>query len=807
MLPAAILHAFAFVLLATRPAAAAPRTVPDSAAAPAKIVRQFPAVEVRSPLHDLRSAQVVHAVREDVLHSLPADGLAGVVALQPGVVAQGGELHVRGGRAGETAMVLDGVSLLEPLRGSATSVPLAALRAAELASGAPDARDAATLAGVLTLRPSDPGARPSGEWSWQGSGEREHRFDRASARISAPLPATGWGVIAAGEGTFDDTWMPRLRSRSGSTVLGVPLGWRARNDAALSLRLAPVANPRRTSLQLLAGRSVREPFDPQWSVDGYVFVPANPKLPPVYSDVPLPGYARYRAADHLAITDDRRLAAIATGELPFAPLRTLVTLGWLRDRTVTATGGTRGVEGRITRPRYLNPEDVDLLHVFWGDDPYVRQADTDTWTLRADGVRATRTNGLLQAGLGTTYEAVAVRSTDWFATGWSQNGDPLMVPIDTVRAFRAFAPGGFAYVQDRWEHAGMILDVGLRLDLWTAGPQADRQSLPADGRVLATWSPRFAVAYPVSVRDVFTLAYARVHQAPPRDLLYDSRTVASNREPLGNPALEPATAIGVDAALKHLLSATSAIQLAVFVRDVYGQPGARLVRAGSGPANLRYVGEDEGQAVGGEAEFVRDDGDGRRVSLSWTWMQAWGNESRSAGDPYGVLRESRSTLRADTPLSWDQRHTLRAHAAWRARGGWAFAWTTQASSALPWTPKPLRAPQTDAGAIDSRRLDTFEATDVDVRWAPKRARGWELSCSIRNLFDHRGESLATVDGYPNPYVNTTYDDYGAHRTLTGRGGGGWWVVPSLGSPYWIDVHDPRLSNPPRAVRFGLATRW
>jgi hypothetical protein len=68
--------------------------------------------------------------------------------------------------------------------------------------------------------------------------------------------------------------------------------------------------------------------------------------------------------------------------------------------------------------------------------------------------------------------------------------------------------------------------------------------------------------------------------------------------------------------------------------------------------------------------------------------------------------------------------------------------------------------------------------------------------------------VATVDGYPNPAINTLYDDYGAYRTETGQGGGAYWLQPADGSPgHWVPVHDPRLLNPPRTVRFSLGASF
>ena len=113
---------------------------PESATARPRVVRTFPPFEVRALLPDLASSQTVHAIPGSALRGFPVDNLTDLIALQPGVVAQAEQLHVRGGRAGETVVSLDGLGMNEPLRRRAMEVPLLALASAELVSGAPDAR-------------------------------------------------------------------------------------------------------------------------------------------------------------------------------------------------------------------------------------------------------------------------------------------------------------------------------------------------------------------------------------------------------------------------------------------------------------------------------------------------------------------------------------------------------------------------------------------------------------------------------------------------------------------------------------------
>src|SRR5262245_59805395 len=99
----------------------------DTAATP-KIVRRLEEFVVRGTrLHDPRSSETVHLLPSRTLRALPLDHLADAIALKAGVVAEAGELHVRGGRTGELRFVIDGVALNEPLRDRPPELPLLAI--------------------------------------------------------------------------------------------------------------------------------------------------------------------------------------------------------------------------------------------------------------------------------------------------------------------------------------------------------------------------------------------------------------------------------------------------------------------------------------------------------------------------------------------------------------------------------------------------------------------------------------------------------------------------------------------------------
>ncbi len=783
---------------AARRVTAPPDTVAaGTAAAPVRVVRQFPAIEVRALLHDLRSSQTVHEIPAAALRAYLVDDLAAVVALQAGVVVQGDELHVRGGRAGETLVSLDGLTLNEPLRHRPMELPLLALRGAELVSGAPESRYVGALAGVLDLHTVDPSDRISGAWRWQSDGGLDTRFDRVSARMSAPLHVRGLGVVVAGDATLDDTALPALRTNGRRRVLGRSFGWRAENRLLGYLKLAPIARPQMVAAQVLASRRVHEPYDPAWTLDGWTGFDAYGG--PIFSPVEASGLTHYHAADHLPTTDDRRVASLLTASVLRGTRRGTLALGWLRTRTFAGVGGAHAIPAAPPGVFYDLDPAGDPFHVIGGDFPLYRVSGSDVVSLRGDVETAHRSGGAIRFGAGFTYESVWLDELD--ATVHSRPG----VPADSFRTYHAFAPGGFAYGQGRWQSGGLVLNAGLRAQYHSAGPQAEHQTLPgARGRL--SLLPRLGIAYPLSARDVFSMAYVRVDQAPERDLLYDRRTAISNRQPLGNPALPPATMISYEAALKHVLGATWALQSSFFYRDVAHMAGARDYRTPGGAIDPRYTDEDQASAAGFELSLIHAAHEQRRLEARYTFMHAWGYESRPEGDPYGPLRDVSTAPFGERPLSWDRRHSLVCSGLWSWRKRWSLAWSSTVGSPLPWTPKPRREQLADLTLVNSRRFGWTETTHLNASWSPPYALGLTLGLEVRNLFDDRSELAAAVDGYPNRVINTIYDDYGAYRTETGLAGGAYWTNGS-GTPGWVPVHDARLFHPPRAVRMSVGRAW
>jgi len=335
---------------------------PPTSASPdsTRIVRRFPAIEVTAGrVHDMRSSASVHIVTADALRDLPVNSLSQILALQPGGVAIGEDLHVRGGRAGETHWTLNGVSLNEPLRDRAPEVPLMAVERADLLAGGLDAEYAGSLAGVIDLKTWNPSERASGAVRWMSTGRRGTAYDWLGGRASTPLGVGGLGLVGAGEARLDDQFLPARLSRGREALLGRRFGWRNDNHVLGWGKLARIANPQALSLEVLGSRVVSQPYDPMFSWDDSVltYVQFNPcDVCPTVLDSISP---YYRASDHQPMSETRRLVATLQASRLGTRVQWHVATSWQHGSELTSPGLAR--EPRDLLPEYIRRPEAEEL--------------------------------------------------------------------------------------------------------------------------------------------------------------------------------------------------------------------------------------------------------------------------------------------------------------------------------------------------------------------------------------------------------------------------------------------------------------
>ncbi|MDM7924659.1 MAG: TonB-dependent receptor [bacterium] len=158
-------------------------------------------------------------VGADEISNLPVRNVEDVLQLQAGVIRQGGDIHIRGGRRGEVAYWVDGVSTTDVFNGAnGVSVETNSIQEMQVVSGTFNAEYGQAMSGIVKYITKEGGERFSGEISgyvgdyvsndpifnilkgWSPSTNAYTGVTTAAGRYENPLKK--FNPVANGEATF-----------------------------------------------------------------------------------------------------------------------------------------------------------------------------------------------------------------------------------------------------------------------------------------------------------------------------------------------------------------------------------------------------------------------------------------------------------------------------------------------------------------------------------------------------------------------------------------------------------------------------
>jgi outer membrane receptor protein involved in Fe transport len=242
-------------------------------------------------------------------------------------------------------------------------------------------------------------------------------------------------------------------------------------------------------------------------------------------------------------------------------------------------------------------------------------------------------------------------------------------------------PMQFAYyAQTKIDWEGMIVNAGLRLDMWYLGTDYDilqedgsfrKRSFNSSDRLQLMLSPRLGVSHPISERDVIHFSYNYQNQLPPMRYIFTSRdevdALTQSGITVGNPALEPQITITYEVGLQHLLTDDYVVGITTYYKNFYNYVSTRKVRHVSEAAVewYEYISEDYGSARGVDFTLNRRMHNFIAGGLSYSIAWAYGNNSST------IIQDEQTSLR-EFPLDWDIRHQFNINAIFRVNRGEEF---------------------------------------------------------------------------------------------------------------------------------------
>jgi outer membrane receptor protein involved in Fe transport len=779
---------------------------------------------------DTKSSTTKQSISADRLREIPVDNLSQAIATKAGIVAQGGELHFRGGRGGEVKFQFDGIEVADPLFGRNANVANLAVAGTDVLSGGFDAEYGNALSGVVSVSTKEGTDRFGGEVRWDTDryGDPTKTFDnydRFTFGFGGPTPIRDLTYFATYEGTFSDTYLKTTMTKPERTLLDfIQLGNRQANQINTNFKLAYRMNPKnKLTFETINNHTIDTPYNHMWSRKGFVQVTYDTTRTPGRPDTYTPRYgtwspfqvdSSYKAEnlpDHVPTTDDRytQYTGVWTNSISDKSVVTTRVSQFTFDTRQTV-GQLQPWEYDTQSPFYWsgniqNGTENNPFYATHGDYPTYALVNSSTYTLKSDFSTRHWKQHTFKTGIDAVYNRV--QNLNLTLPNSESNGLPGGSRSDFVN----YNPEGAAYVQDRWEFEGLVLNAGVRYDMFTPGLQVSDADLKSGQRYKQQFSPRLGIAYPISDKDVLSFHYGWTYQTPARNFVFQNREVNTSVAVRGNPDLEPETNIAYQAGVQHLFSRDVSGQFSVFFKDIYGLITVRQERDQFGNLVNVYFNGDYASSRGFEASLTKSFSHKFSCEANYTYSLATG----VASDPNSALQFFNGGKLylpiAEQPLDWDQRHTFSLQAVVRDPGRWGFRMLWSYGSGFPFTPTFRNDRRPDPALDNSRRLPSQSTLTVD---GDKFYKVWGQNVTLffdaRNILDAKNIQNLSANGvgFPNPYINTAGNDYLIYYTETGRAGGAY-LQDTNGDNVldWVPVNDPRVFEEGRNVRLGISVTF
>jgi outer membrane receptor protein involved in Fe transport len=791
-----------------------------------KVVKQIEEIEVRAEKRiDTKSSTTKQSISAEKLKELPVDNLNQAIATKAGVVAMGGDLHFRGGRGGEVKFQFDGVEVSDPLSGRGANIATLAVAGTDVLSGGFDAEYGNALSGVVNVSTKEGTDRFGGDIRWDtdryGDPTKTYdNFDRFTFGFGGPTPIRNLTYFATYEGTFSDTYLRSSMTHPSATLLDfLRFGNRQSNTVNTNFKLAYRLNSRnKVTFETVNNRDISTPYNHMWSRQGYVRVnydtSATGALTPRYGTWSFTkedsSFMPMNMPDHVPTTDDRYRQYTAVWTNQISDKSVLSTrLSTLSFNTQTSVRGLQPWEYNTQTPFFWNGNispgtENNLYYATHGDFPIWSTDQSSLSELKADFSSRRWKNHTVKTGIDAKYNMV--RNLSLIGPNLEANGLPGQSRSD----FLNYNPEGAAYVQDRWEFEGLVLNIGLRYDMFTPGLQISDADLASGKRYKQQLSPRLGIAYPISDKDVLSFFYGWTYQTPSRAVIFQNREIDASVNTRGNPDLEPETNISYQAAVQHLFSRDVSGQFSVFFKDIYGLITVRQERDQFGNLVNVFFNGDYASARGFEASISKSFSHKFSAEINYSYQLATG----VASDPTAALQFFNGGQLylpiSEQPLDWDQRNTLSLQGVVRDPGKWGFRMLWSYGSGFPFTPTFRNDRKPDPSLDNSRRQPSSSRLTID---GDKYYKVWGQNVTLffdaRNVLNATTIASLTQNSFPNNNVDRAGgSDYLIYYTETGRAGGAY-LQDTNGDNIddWVPVHDPRVFEEGRNVRLGISVSF
>ena len=665
------------------------------------------------PMFNIEETSSKRSVKSEDMSVAAVQNVQDVVAMQVGVVKSDDQIHIRGGRSYETAYIIDGISVQDPMgsTGFGVQLPPGSIQEAEVITGGYGAEYGQATSGVVNLTTKDGGDKYTGSlghkqdhFGFNDDSRSNFNTDIYDFALSGPEPLTTYllpalGVELPGKISFFANANVNLTdgyTRWVETIDndGLPTGWEVKAPGGLKSSLVDESSlmPRRSN---------------NWSGFGKLTWKITPTMKLAYAGTyslsvnqnsqsiqttleyvePQPGY-QYLFQN---IPDSANTFAQVNIQQSLTFTHTLNTKTFYELRLSHYTAHLRADANGKSWQDYTEPKDIvtfpliyrnlksDTVLVIPGDGFYDvgspstwRDQYVNEYTVKLDVTSNFNEKNKFKSGIEMRFQDMQMINIY----------EPWVRPMGYDNDIYAVKPAlGAIYAQDNLTSGGMVLNFGLRFDYWFPGKYVDdamrndslsmvspaiRQKYFDDTysmfglRWKGRLSPRLAIAHPVSDNQTLFFSYGQYSKFPRPDYVY-TKLLRSNAhattQAVGNPDLNPETTVAYELGIRNQLSENDVLNVTAYYKDIFDYITAATVQVPQTKyatgTYTTYINLDYARTRGIEVEYKKRYSDWFRGALSASYSIGTGKSSSAEEALYDIQQGLSETVK-ENYLAWDR---------------------------------------------------------------------------------------------------------------------------------------------------------
>jgi outer membrane receptor protein involved in Fe transport len=644
-------------------------------------------VTAKKPMIEPTVSATAHTLSKEEIEATPLADVSQVIKSQAGVIGdEDTELHIRGGRSNEVLLYLDGIPLRDPLGSGSFGlyVPTRALKEVSTLTGGFNA-EYGEASGIIEATLKGESGKSEGIIAYYNDHleplVNSFNTDQVEIFLSGMMPSFVNALLGGRNMSFfaniiakaTDTYLPSAKTIKSYLSDIHPTLYpkslvsnREENTYSFTAKLGWQPHPNH-KLTFVNTYSLEVNQGYFYSRSDYLFAYGFPVKYLYHLD----HYLTFTREANVQILGDRitlnprnlleiRLSRYFTNLHADVQGKKWTEYTELADLEPPASGDNK------------TPGD---LFYDTGDAPLWHDHNAETYTLKTDFTSQLKAILQIKTGLILSYT-----NAQWIDIHHPALGE-LGVDHDL---YRVHTTKGGIYFQTQVKFAGMVANLGSRIDFWIPGAFADRRTeeilsdpdlnyyvrreyeryinetlrIPILGyRMKAHWSPRIGVSFPVSPQDKFFFSYGHFTQMPDFRYVYSKlgRRATSGYELVGNPNLKPQIRISYEMGLEHLFDPSFKVQLTAYYSDIFNYPTAQRVPAAyPNPSFWMYFNADYARNFGIEIEAKKRLTRYVFWDVSFTVSRALGRTATS--EDYFIQGEEGGLK--EYPLPWDTPYKL-----------------------------------------------------------------------------------------------------------------------------------------------------